>query len=482
MNHPHLIIIMADQLRPDFVGRSFTPHINQLMAESTVFNRTYCSSPLCVPARGSFFTGTYPNENGCLINPWAEQDRDHGLVRRNLTNLYDLLDNTWDSWHTGKQHLFTEDGFDRSDTSKTHWLSLGDHYRPFLKSIGQRPPGGVDFKAALPEVVSGRATHRRTYSIPTIGRYEGGFDAFFDGFILNKSLEAIQNRDTTKPFLLNAMFLAPHPPLEIPEPYYSQIEKMDLPENVGRFSKDQSPLQMYNLTGFFGERYSRDDWAKIWPVYAGLVALLDDCVGRIIATLKEEVLYDDAIIVFMADHGEMLGSHRLWQKMCMYEESIRTPLAIKLPQGEAQVAVVNDLVSHVDMLPTLCDLLGVDTPAQVSGYSLADCIRQGRPAERDHVFVQFDGNGALGNFQRCVVQGAYKLIVDTFKDEIFFELYNIITDPQEQMNLAFEAPDTVKGLYRLLLEHMISTGDHLALKETDYDHFLQAYTPLRVGA
>jgi arylsulfatase A-like enzyme len=75
-NKPHIVIIMADQLRYDALG-AHTPHLNQLMEESVNFDRAYCASPLCVPARGSFFTGRYPNETGSLINPWSAQDREH---------------------------------------------------------------------------------------------------------------------------------------------------------------------------------------------------------------------------------------------------------------------------------------------------------------------------------------------------------------------------------------------------------------------
>lgn len=477
MPHPHLIIIMADQLRPDFVGQPFTPHINQLMAESTCFSRAYCASPLCVPARGAFFTGTYPNENGSLINPWAEQDRQHGLVRAGLPNLYTLLEGEWDSWHTGKQHLYTEDAFDKQPDSQTHWLSLGTHYPEYLRQVNKPRPGGSAFRGFLPELVGGKTTHRRGYSIPTIGRYEGGFDAFFDGFILNTSLQAIHERDRNKPFLLNAMFLAPHPPLEIPEPYFSRVKEMDLPENVGRWSQDQSPLQLYNLTGYFGGRYSREDWAKIWPVYAGLVALLDDCVGQLVAALKDEGMYDDAIILFMADHGEMLGSHMLWQKMCMYEESVRTPLAIKLPRGSEQVAAYDGLVSHIDVLPTLCELLDIDIPETVSGQSFAESIRTGVPFSRDELLIQFDGNGALGNFQRCVIKENFKLIVDVFKDETFFELYDIVNDPQELTNLAFEAKQKVAELYADLLRHMQLTDDHLTFGTDAYPQFIAEYLP-----
>ena len=482
MTKPHLIILMADQLRPDFVGRSFTPHINQLMAESTVFSRTYCTSPLCVPARGSFFTGLYPNENSCLINPWAEQDRSHGLVRAGIPNLYTLLEKDWDSWHTGKQHLLTEDRFDQSAETKTHWLSLEKGYTQYLKRVNKQAPGGSAFRGFLPELVSGQTTHRRAYSIPTTGCYQGGFDAFFDGYILDTALQAINERAKDKPLLLNTMFLAPHPPLDIPEPYYSRVKEIDLPKNVGRWAPDQSPLQLYNLTGYFGGRYSRSDWERIWPIYAGLVALLDDCIGKIIATLKEEGLYDEAIILFLADHGEMLGSHMLWQKMCMYEESVRTPLAIKLPQDSEQIAAYDGLVSHVDILPTLCDLVGIEKPDNISGRSLAETIKTGALFDREQLFIQFDGNGALGNFQRCIIEGDFKLIVDVFKDEIFFELYNVINDPQELTNLAFETHDAVRSLFAGLRAHMQRTNDHLTLAKADFEKFLEAYGPLRTGS
>ncbi len=273
------------------------------------------------------------------------------------------------------------------------------------------------------------------------------------------------------------MFLAPHPPLHIPEPYYSLVDEIELPQNVGRWSARQSPLQLYNLPGYFGSRYSRDDWREIWRVYAGLVALLDDAVGRIITELKQAGLYDDALILFTSDHGEMLGSHRLWQKMCMYEESTHVNLAVKLPAGLTQVAQSDALVSHVDVLPTLCDFLDVSPPAALSGLSLRPLIEQGHALDREEIFIQFDGNGARGNFQRCLVRGRHKLIVDLFKDECFFELYDVLDDPQEQQNLAFAQPVLVEALWSRLRRKMAETGDELMLAQSAYEEFVRAYGP-----
>lgn len=478
MDRPNIIVIMADQLRMDLIGEH-TPNINALVADSMSFTRAYCTSPLCVPARGSFFTGKYPNNSGSLINPWDPRDGHHGQVKAGTPNLYSLLDNEWDSWHTGKQHLKTEENFDQAPESRTHWTSLEKGYGPFLEAAGKRKPGGPAYRGAMPEMANGTTTRLKKYSIPTTGCYPENLDYFFDGYIKNMSIEAIENRDRSKPFMLNAMFIAPHPPLEIPEPFYSQIRNIEMPENVGMWGSGQSPLQLYNLTGYLGTRYSREDWQEIWDVYAGLVALLDHCVGEIIQKLKEEGMYGNSLILWTADHGEMLGSHCLWQKMCMYEESTHVPLSFKLPNGLEHTESCDHLVSHIDILPTLCDYAGVDTPDGIDGISLRPTIESGAPIDRDHIFMQFDGNGARGNFQRSIVQGSHKLIVDLFKDEVYFELYDLIADRQEKYNLAFDQQDRVRELSGLLTSWMTETHDLVSYPPDAYDHFLSAYETFR---
>ena len=476
--HPHLIVIMADQLRFDLLGEH-TPNLNALMGDSTTFSRAYCTSPLCVPSRGSFFTGLYPNESGSLINPWEQRDAQHGNVKAGTPNLYSMLDSTWDSWHTGKQHLYTEEQFDRAPNSRTRWLSLEAGYGRHLAKTATPRPGGPAFRGAVPEMALGTTSRLKQYSIPTTGCYGEGLENFFDGYILQKSLEAIAQRDRTRPFMLNAMFLAPHPPLDIPEPFYSQVRGMPLPENVGLWSAGQSPLQLYNLPGFLGSRYSREDWQEVWDVYAGLVALLDHCVGEIISRLQDEGMYDESIILWTSDHGEMLGSHCLWQKMCMYEEASHVPLAIKLPAGMPHVEASDVLVSHIDVLPTLCDLLAVPAPEGLKGLSLRNTIETNASVGRDRVFMQFDGNGARGNFQRAVVCGPDKLIVDLFKDEVYFELYDVVADPQERRNLAFDRQADVRSLTASLIEWMAETGDLISLPPKAYDRFLDQYLPFR---
>ncbi|WP_239634012.1 sulfatase-like hydrolase/transferase [Paenibacillus sp. H1-7] len=475
---PNVILIMADQLRLDAIG-VHTPNINRLKENSVVFERAYCASPICVPARGAFFTGMYPNETGCLINRGEER---HSFVRSGLDHLYGLMDNEWDSWHTGKQHLQMKPGLDKSPDSRTNWRRVEGRYEAFLKENTKRKPGGPNFRGIVPEMAYGTITRPRWYSIPAVGRYEEGQTYFIDEFIARDSVDAIRNRDRSKPLLLNAMFHAPHPPLDIPDPWFSLADEVDLPENVGEWSPNQSPLQLYNLTGAIGSRYSREEWRPVWKAYLGLVSLLDHCVGQIIDELQREGLYDNSLIIFTSDHGEMLGSHGLWQKMCMYEESVRTPLYMKFPADfQPAVTSCSSLVSSIDVLPTICDYVQIQPKSPMSGQSLMPLITGGASG-RERIFIQYDGNGGRGNFSRCVVEGEYKLIVDMFKNETYIELYNVVRDPQERDNLAFQDQTyraRIEQLLHHLREHMHATNDLLELPDGMYDRFLQDYTEFK---
>ena len=121
---PNIVIIMADQLRYDMINKQYTPNISALADNSVVFQRAYCASPLCVPARGSFFTGNYPNVSGSIINPWDDRDKAFGYVKAGTPNLFSLLENTYDSWHVGKQHFLTQEYKNNGPSPNTHLISI----------------------------------------------------------------------------------------------------------------------------------------------------------------------------------------------------------------------------------------------------------------------------------------------------------------------------------------------------------------------
>ncbi|CAL1518702.1 sulfatase-like hydrolase/transferase [Chitinophaga sp. MM2321] len=475
-----VIIIMADQLRYDAIGK-YTPNINALKKDGVSFNRTYTASPLCAPSRAAFFTGRYPNNTGGLINGWVGEDEHYRNVKSGTPNLYQTMSSNWDAWHVGKQHFFTQDKIDENPRIKVQWITQKD-YKEWLKPQGVKSPGGREFTGFSPELVSGEYSHVKRYTIPVAKAYKEGLQYFPDDYFGEKSAEIIKKHNTGKPLLLTTMFLSPHPPFDIPAPYFDKIRQQDLniPANVGQWYKDQSPLQLYALSGFIGSRYSRDDWAKLWPKYFGLVNLLDDETGKIIQALKDKGLYDKALIIFTADHGEMLGSHSLWMKMCMYEESTRVPLIIKFPSDfRPAVGETNQLVSLTDVWPTLMDFLQINPKDKTDGISLMPLLKN-KSFNRNKVFIQYDGNAAYGSNQRCVVSGNYKLIMDTFKDEIYLELYDIIKDPEETVNLVMDP--AYEALSRKLIgeiqEHMLHTNDLLKFSGDVYQNFISHYATL----
>lgn len=472
-----VVIIMADQLRADVLG-PHTPNINALKKDGVSFSRTYCAAPLCAPSRASFFTGLYPNSTGSLINPWEKEDEAYGMTRAGLPSIYSVMEKEWDSRHVGKQHFFTTDKIDKNPQSLTRWITQAD-YSAWMSAEKKSRPGGKKFKGDAPELVSGAHTRLRSYSVPEAALYPEGKEYFLDHYIASEGIKAIESRDRSRPLLLNAMFLAPHPPFHIPAPYFTMFSPADLsvPENVGRWYPGQSPLQMYNLTGFIGSRYTREQWIGTWTKYMGLVKLLDDEVGRIIETLKKEGLYDEALIIFTSDHGEMLGSHSLWQKMCMYEESVRVPLVFKMPEGyPVRSREIDTPVSLVDVFPTLMELNALKTGGMTDGRSLLPLI-EGKAGRDGTIFIQYDGNGSLGSGQRCLVKGHSKLIVDTFKDEIFLELYELKSDPEETRNLALKRENRarVAELLTELKSEMKRTGDRITFPDDLPDRFLERY-------
>ena len=482
---PHVIIIMADQLRHDFVRSEFTPHICSLMEESIVFDRAYCASPLCVPARGSFYTGRYPNETGSIINPWEPLNALHGNVRRGIPNLYEMMEAEWDSCHAGKQHFYsTPTRLDQRTDSPTRFLATESTYADEMSEASVPKPGGRDFRGIVPEMAHGTTTRATVYSAPHVECYPHGFDRFPDAHFTRAAVDAIKGHDSQRPLLLNATYFAPHPPYHVPEPWYSLHTDVEVSPNVGRWYPGQSPLQLYNYPGLVGPHYSLAQWEAAWSVYAGLVGLLDHCVGLIIGALEECNMYDDSLIIFTSDHGEMLGSHQLWQKMCMYEESVRTPLSLKLPTGASvppnRSGMISSPVSGIDVFPTICELCGIESPP-VSGHSLVDLMMT--PDEGRSIFIQFDGNGARGNFQRCLIQDRKKLIVDIFKDETFLELYDLDNDPLETANLAFDEANAeeVDEMTSTVRDHMKATGDMLPELEVTHSKFLGTYGPFLRG-
>jgi arylsulfatase A-like enzyme len=189
-----------------------------------------------------------------------------------------------------------------------------------------------------------------------------------------------------------------------------------------------------------------EPFAKDNP-YAGEIAFVDHCIGQVIEKLKKLNLYDSSLIVITGDHGEMLGEHGEEEHTYfIYQSAIKVPLIFKLP-GQTKTGKTEYLAGLIDVVPTICGLLGIETPAQVQGEDLSPCLGQKQPPNQErHLYCEsliptrFKANSLLG-----VVADGWKFIQTTRP-----ELYDLTEDPAETKNLIDKQPQRA----RFLQEHL----------------------------
>lgn len=334
---PHIIVLMADQLRFDCLSaygdlRVRVPNLDALAGECVVFDRAYCATPLCVPTRTTIATGKWPHATGVLVNggsyakeqPFATLGPGHATTYERLSAAgYHVI-------HTGVQHVncrpLLEERVPKAE------INTFQQYAEYLKQRGYEYPLDRSQAAPVPEFDNGRVV-AKMYNPPSFHkRTEFGPEDFTDIYWANEMVKKIRASDPNDAHAWFFFTWAPHPPNFMPDPYYSMYSPADvtLPPNVGHWHEGMPATWLFG-TNARGTQYTREQWKEIWSKYFGLVTLADEAIGRVIRALKERGFWDDALVIFMADHGEAGGSHCLYQKMTSYEESAHVPLWVKPP-------------------------------------------------------------------------------------------------------------------------------------------------------
>ena len=477
---PNLVFLFTDEQRFDTLaayGNSQIemPALNSFAEEATVFEQAYCTQPVCTPSRGSILCGEWPHQHRATTNN-LHLSRDSRSIAEYLPRGQYACGYVG-KWHLGDE-IFPQHGFDE-------WVSIEDEYIPWysaerdrearssyyhhLERLGYQPADGSMYTRAqcarLPE------------------------DHGKPAFVADRAIDFIR-RHGEQPFALVVNFLEPHMPFFGPRDGQYDPESLPLPLNFDapRASRWQeaSARDTYNNGQNGMALRSETDWHRMVANYWGLNSLIDTHVGRILQYLRDNELYDNSIIVFTSDHGDMMGSHRMIAKTVMYEESVRIPMLIKVPGQVVQQRVTNP-VSQIDLVPTLLELMEIE-PADITrlaGRSLV-AATEGRQAPRD-VLIQwnkpedsfirnklFDGNEAgdenlttyfhdLGNAReldglfraarRCLItaDGRYKLVLSGDGEHMLFDLKE---DPGESCNCISERPGTVSGLCKSLIDKM----------------------------
>jgi len=443
----NLLFIMTDHQRADSLGMvqagmEVTPNLNRLAAQGATFTRAYNTCPLCVPARTALATGKYPTKNGIVFNDWkGSRAGDHKTIHECLAEA------GYDVGHIGAHHIRVKpDLHERARFAR--WIE-GSDYDSYAaaQDIGKAERSTV-------EVMERRegAFVPAKYSSARVSTWPHHVEHFRDNFFCRQAIEFLAER-RTKPFALFINLWAPHPPLQVPEPYASMFapDRVVLPPNVGLPARGEPPGRRRGVPAQLAVGVSLEDWYKAWGAHLGLVHLADAGIGRVLRALEESGQADETVVLFTADHGDHLGQHGMYQKMELYEQAIEVPLTIRCPGVKARR--IDNPVSHLDVMPTLLDLMGIEIPEGLDGVSLAEQITTESSAPDRLVFCQYSGNPAIGDIRRGVVTRRYKYIYDP--DDLP-ELYDLQDDPLEMNNLAGESG--YGGLMRELHEQCASWG------------------------
>lgn len=491
----NLLFLYTDEQRFDTLAaygntKIAMPNLNRLAARSTVFDQTYVTQPVCTPSRSSLVTGLWPTQNGCTTNNIA--------LRPETPCLPELLpEGAYATGHHGKWHLgdeiFAQHGFQEwlatEDTYHAYYHPTRDQaersaFHHWLIEKGHTP----EPKPNLPPEIADRFFRPQIHRLPE----EHSRPAF-----LAETAGNFIRDHKGDPWVLYVNFLEPHMPFHSCRDDQYDTGEIDLPGNYHHEMDDSFDLKArllaakYHAHGYEGQRLqTEEDWREISARYWGMCSLVDTAVGRILAALAETDQDEDTIIVFTSDHGDMMASHRLMGKGVQFEESTRVPMLLHVP-GQREERHVQGPISHIDVMPTLLDLLGHDAPVNLPGKSLRPLLENPDTPTTDDVFVQWNSpafgepcpenptqpdyakpiasaeeahEAHAADKRTIVTPDGLKLNVATNGDH---ELFDLAADPLETHNLIGDRDqaDAVRGLTDRIRRWQESIGDERELPD-----------------
>ena len=439
MSHSNLLFLYADEQAYDTLscygnGWIEMPNLNALAGESTVFDRAYITQPVCTPSRSTLLTGQWPHTNGCVAN-----NIPLGARTRCLPEI--LPGGSYVTGHFGKWHLgdeiFRQHGFDE-------WSNYEDNYIEYYGEGRERTARSDYHHYLVGKGFTPDRMEKNLFSREATARLPE--DHGKPSYIAGRAADFIR-RHAAHPFALYVNFLEPHMPFFGPRDGQYDPGSIPLPPNLEAFAGNDMPEKY--------ERKSTDPpqcWIPEYPVrseegwralrarYYGLCSLIDTHIGRILQTLRDTGHWDDTVIVFTSDHGDMMGAHGQTAKGVMYEEAIRVPLLVKLP-GQRVMKRVEGPMSHIDLMPTILDLMGFDVPDDLQGRSLKRIMESAGPRLGDDVFLEWHNSGPDGSAgvegehepERAIVTAdSWKFVWEAGGKHILFDLNR---DPKETVNL-----------------------------------------------
>lgn len=452
---PHIILIMTDQQRFDTIKSwgcdyMITPNMDRIASESMSFKQAYCPGATCVASRAAIFTGMYPHTTGVYsFDDWGSH--------RNWVQ--DLADHGYWCVNMGKMHLSPRDipgGFHErviveNPTNKTHANGgADDDWGRYMSFHGVMRPN--DRNQDDPDWL------KKCQGV--VWHEEEKFHS--DVFIGNSTVSWIENYHGDKPIFLEVGFTGPHEPWDPLPRHLEMYDDVDVPPCIKREGElEEKPpqhlahLEMHATTAHESQIDLRgrtdEEIERMKRHYFAKITTVDEQVGRVVSALEKRGWLENSLLIFCSDHGEMLGDHGLAYKWLMYDPIVHIPLMIRHPKSVGNATETHDLVSLMDLGPTILEAAGVDVPTYLEGKSLLPYLKGEDIEPRELVFCE-------DNYQIMMRSDSHKMVYYIGQEE--GELYDLQEDPGELWNLwdKQEAASVKMTMFTQLLKWMTTSN------------------------
>lgn len=409
----HVIVILGESVRADMLNcyrqtGLRTPNLDRLAAEGIRFTRAYDCQPVCAAARSAIWTGLYPHTNGVRGNSMPLTTLVHTVAQR-------LHDQGIHCGYVGKWHV---DGFDYFGTGRAapgwdpaYWYDMRDYLMeltPEQRVLSRKP--GTEQSPGWP------------------------LDRCYGYRCTNRALKFLsENRGRDYLFVL--AFDEPHPPSLCPREYAEMYRNFAFP--ISANMSDPLTGKPEEQRVWAGDELGKTPRAFRDPQLFGAHTFVDHQIGRVLDEIGRSA--PNALVLFTADHGIFMRSHRLSNKgPAMYDEITRVPFLVRWPGVAPKGTVCSHPVSHIDISGTIMDYFGLTVPKTLQGTTMLETFRNPEAAPRKEVFLEFTryavNADGFGGYQpiRCIFDGRYKLSVHLLSSD---ELYDLDDDPGEMRNL-----------------------------------------------
>ena len=450
----NVLFLMSDQHRGDCIGAAGsdyvrTPNLDKLAHEGVLFVKAYSSVPSCLPARTSILTG---------MSPWNS-----GQLGYN-----DIPDYPYEG-----PAMFTAAGY------RTHAVGK-NHFTPMRKTHGYQT---VELEEGWYSKIPGhekcdytiwfeKNAPGKDITASGLGPNDrrGGIFPFEEAlhpttWTADRAVNFLKTCKDDKPWLLKVSFQRPHSPYDPPERWYKLYGDIKIPLPVigdwaekkygvtdGSFATDNNAAH-----GVFPPK----EIVESRRSYYASISYVDEQLGRVVQALKDRGELENTIILFTADHGEMMGDHYMWRKCRPYEGSVRIPMIIRWPENMGMKIrrgqTRTELVELRDVLPTFLDAAGLSKPSVMDGMSMLEILKGKK--WRKILDLEHSQIYEPDNAWQALTDGRYKYIYFTLTGQE--QLFDLKNDPGELIDLATlpKYEKSVKSWRDKMVQHLSERGE-----------------------